>query len=54
MPAANRPRSILAVVSILIALLLPPPAAAVNEDVNKYWDSIPAGIDPTDTTDSFM
>ncbi len=54
MRTVNRQRSIFAAVCILIPLLLPPPAAAVHEDVNKYWDSIPAGIDPTDTTDSFM
>lgn len=23
-------------------------------DVNKYWNSIPAGVDPTDTSDSLM
>jgi len=54
MPAANRLRIRLAVVCILVPLLMPAPAAAVYEDVNKYWDSIPAGIDPTDTSDSSM
>lgn len=54
MPAVNRLRIPLAVVCILVSLLLPSPAAAVYEDVNKYWDSIPAGIDPTDSSDSYM
>lgn len=53
MSAVNRLRAVVSAVCLLVPLILSSPAAAVNEDVNKYW-SIPPGIDPADTTDSTM
>lgn len=45
--------STLWVPAALLALFAAP-AAGTPYDVNKYWDSIPAGLDPGDTSDSLM
>ena len=40
--------------SLILFWVVPLIASADPIDVNKYWSNIPAGIDPTDTTDSSM
>jgi len=49
-------RTIASTVCVLVTLmsLCSQPTLGVTYDVNKYWGSIPAGLDPADTSDSLM